>query len=138
MKVLIATTLTQGDHPDDYTWALDGELVYLPEADCSDRACGCDRGFAGMASARATSTAMVVERSDLSLDDLSLALIDSLSRQGWISDGWSSANDEVVDVLWSRLVQTLEHFPAGSIVEREGDMVRARAVVADENVARPR
>lgn len=132
MKVLIATTHTQGEQVDDYSWALDGELVYVPVDECSNPDCGCDRGFAGMASDRATTTAMVVDRSTLGPADLSILLIDSLTRQGWLADGWSAANEEFVDLVWSRLQQALEHFPVGSILERQGDVVRSRALAVDD------
>ena len=40
MRVLVATSHTQGERPDDYCWTIEGELVRLPllECDCPD--CG--------------------------------------------------------------------------------------------------
>src|SRR6478609_5270708 len=64
MKILVATALTQGTSPDDYHYGTEGELVLLQEPcdrDKNDPAgpCGCGRAFAGAASHRATTTAMV-------------------------------------------------------------------------------
>ena len=62
MKVLVATERGQGTKPDDYSWTAEGELVRLD--DCPDRYCRWT-GFSGVESHRATSTALVVEREDL-------------------------------------------------------------------------
>ena len=60
MLVLIATNELQGTAPDDYAWTVEGELVTPVATECAsaDR-CGCARGFPGLESARATTTAMV-------------------------------------------------------------------------------
>lgn len=120
VKVLVATTEAQGDRTDDYASAVDGELVYVPVT-------GCDRGFAGMASNLGTTTAMVVERLDLSVDHLWTALSDSLTRQGVLGDEWTDHDHEVFRRLFQRMLATASHFPIGSIVEREGERIRRRA-----------
>ena len=62
MKVLVATDAGQGEAPDDYCWTLEGELVTPLVAECArPQRCGCGRGFPGFGSARATTTAMVVD-----------------------------------------------------------------------------
>jgi hypothetical protein len=127
MNVLVATTEGQGARTDDYAWAIDGELVYIPALTCSDPGCGCGRGFAGMASARATTTAMVVERQDISANDLSNALSDSLERQGWLTGHWSEEDEDVFRDLFRRILMATSHFRPGSILERNGDYVRLRA-----------
>ena len=126
VNVLVATTEGQGDNPGDYAWAVDGELVYIPSLVCDNPGCGCGRGFAGMASNRATTTALVVERNDLSTNDLSNALSDSLERQGWLSGRWSEADEDLFRDLFQRLLMAASHFPAGSILERDGDYIRRR------------
>jgi hypothetical protein len=67
MKVLVATNETQGMFEDDYCSTVKGELVYIQTMACKNPACGCDRGFAGLSSERATTTAMVVDRPELTL-----------------------------------------------------------------------
>ncbi len=127
VKVLVATTEGQGERDDDYAWAVDGELVYIPGVECFNSRCGCSRGFAGMASAKATTTALVVDRADISANDLSNALADSLERQGWLTGHWSEDDEDLFRDLFQRILLAATHFPPGSIIERDGDYVRLRA-----------
>jgi hypothetical protein len=127
VKVLVATIEGQGARADDYALAVDGELVYVPSVVCDDDICGCSRGFAGMASARATTTALVVDRPDISANDLSNALSDSLERQGWLSGHWSESDEDVFRELFRRVLLAASHFVPGTIVERQGDFIRRRA-----------
>lgn len=61
MKVLVSTSRTQGGVTGDYDHSVTGELVAIPAEDCDEPRCGCSRGFAGLASHRATTTAEVIE-----------------------------------------------------------------------------
>lgn len=137
VKVLVATTERQGDRHDDYAWAVDGELVYVPTDNCDCPGCGCGRGFAGMASSRASTTALVVERNDLAVQDLSNALSDSLERQGRLSGGWSADDEELFRLLFQRLLVSGSHFPVGSVIEREGHLLRRRAQTEPLHVPEP-
>lgn len=125
VKLLVATLEGQGGRGDDYAGAVDGELVYIPVDACECAACGCTRGFAGMASGEATTTAMVVNRPDLATADLAAALTDSLERQGWLSGGDSAVERELL--RWLRAAA--DHFPAGAVLERDRHLVRRRAQV---------
>jgi hypothetical protein len=115
MKTLVATAHTQGMSLDDYHYCIEGELVWLQEPCDRDKndpdgPCGCGRGFAGAASHRATTTAMVVE-SDMTRDDVVLAFRTSLSDGGWPVE-WA---DEVADdnmVIAAQL-------PVGTIIVRK-------------------
>lgn len=126
MKVLVATSETQGMFEDDYCSTLDGELVYIQSVSCSNRRCGCSRGFAGMTSNRATTTAMVVDRPELSLNDVADALTDSLERGGWLKNCDEAATTEMVGGLLTMLVNITEPNEAGSVVRREGDLAYVR------------
>lgn len=137
VKVLVATTERQGDRHDDYAWAVDGELVYIPIDACDCPGCGCERGFAGMASSRATTTALVVDRVDLGSAELGRALSDSLERQGWLDPERSADQDELFRHLFQRLLVAAAHFPTGSIIEREGHLVRRRAQTEPLHVPSP-
>ena len=85
MLVLIATNELQGAAPGDYSFTVEGELVTPLAAECaSGERCGCNRGFPGLASGFATTTAMVVDRPGVTEDDLRDAVFDWLDRCGWI------------------------------------------------------
>lgn len=152
MLVLIATNELQGTHPDDYAWTVEGELVTPLATECTsgDR-CGCARGFPGLASARATTTAMVVERPGVTEDDLRDAVYDWLDRGGWIElleqtaversiaaghDGCLAVAeldeiDRIVDSLIDEHVEMIadvcDNFAEGTVVERHGTVVMARS-----------
>lgn len=126
VRILVATTEGQGTRPGDYAWAVEGELVYVPALVCDDPGCGCARGFAGMASGRSTTTALVVERADLSPNDVSNALSDSLERQGWLSGRWSESDEDLFRELYQRMLMAASHFAPGTVLERDGDYIRRR------------
>jgi hypothetical protein len=115
MKVLVATALTQGTSPDDYHFCIEGELVWLQEPCDRDKAnpdgpCGCGRGFAGAASHRATTTAMVVE-SAMTCDDVVLAFQTSLSDGGWPVEWADEVADQNLDIA--------AKLPVGTIIVRK-------------------
>jgi|GEM_PF-477750 len=122
MLVFEATTELQGVRDDDYHWANSGELVHLPVADCASPTCGCTRGFAGFTSHRATTTARVIERPDLTIEELCQQLADSLSAGGWIAS--ANASDPLVVELATEIVELAASFGRygpGAVIEREGD-----------------
>ncbi|MCU1360285.1 MAG: hypothetical protein JWN99_1574 [Ilumatobacteraceae bacterium] len=129
MRVLIATRRTQGAVAGDYCWALEGELVTPVTASCgSPDSCGCGRGFPGLASSRATTTAMVVERAQLNPDNLRLALRDSLDRGGWLQWSTDLEIDELLDAHVDAIAMVCHHFEAGAVVGRRDDAVFIRAL----------
>lgn len=140
MRVLTATSRTQGDRRDDHCHAVDGELVSLPVLECTCPGCGCDRAFAGLDSHRSTTTCVVAER-DLDPAALRRAVARSLAAQGWIDpaavddppevDLWDderALDDEVVDDVLARMRAVAEAFPPGTVLGRRdgGVVVRSR------------
>ena len=125
MKVLIATTRTQGSFDGDYSAALDGELVSFPMLDCDCPDCGCRRGMGGLSSHRATTTFEVVERPELDLETLFELVLDSV-----VAGGWGSPDDpELVAIVRSEvadLCRVAASFPAGTVLGRSGDHVYVR------------
>lgn len=117
MKILVATGWTQGTNPSDYHYCVEGELVWVQEPCDRDRAdpdggCGCGRGFAGAASHRATTTAMVVE-SDMTRDDVVLAFRTSLPDGGWPLQWAEDVADDNLEIA--------AQLPAGTIIVRKLD-----------------
>jgi hypothetical protein len=121
MRVLTATTLTNGERDNDFDWCTAGELVMfgvICDRDWKDpdNGCGCGRSFSGMHSHRATTTALVEDR-ELSAGDLDLAVRASLEDGGWIDT--SVPDDEakaVIDEAVGMIRHVAEHFPAGTVV----------------------
>jgi hypothetical protein len=129
MRVLVATDKTQGRVDGDYCWTVEGELVLgKPLLECAspDR-CGCGRGFPGLASCRATTTAMVVDRPHIGRAELGQAILDSMDRQGWLQ--WME-QDEIEDGVEDEIAlieEVTAAFPDGAIVGRHGNDVVMRA-----------
>lgn len=126
MKVLVATQETQGTNDGDYCWTVDGELVYIQGLTCANPKCGCDRGFAGMSSSRATTTAMVVDRPDLAERDVAAALTASLERGGWLAGASEEETKEIIDEYLAVVDAVTTATADGTVVRRRGDMVFAR------------
>lgn len=124
MRVLTATQLTNGAMPGDYHHCVEGELVYMQDP-CDmdlrdpDGPCGCGRGFSGMSSHRATSTALVTE-SDLTRADVREALRSSLEAGGWLDPLYVTAQegDTLVNEARLNMARVAAHFPTGSVVRR--------------------
>ncbi len=134
MRVLVATHHTNGQVAGDYDHCVDGELVYMQDPCDSDLrdpdgGCGCGRGFAGMSSHRASTTAMVVDR-PLGPEDLREALRSSLEAGGWLDPAFCPPDlaVEVVEGLAAEVRALAEHFPLGSIVRRRLDRYTATRV----------
>lgn len=131
MKVLVATARTQGSRHDDYHWCVEGELVRIGEPCARDRAdpdggCGCGRGFGGLNSHRATTTARVAEV-PLARADYSEAIRSSLWQQGW--EPCPCCVEQEADDLAALVLG----WPVGAVVERRLDELVVR--VLPESVA---
>jgi hypothetical protein len=148
MLVLIATNELQGTAPDDYGFTVEGELVTPLAAECSSgERCGCNRGFPGLASGFATTTAMIADRPGVADDDLRDAVFDWLDRSGWIDlfeetardrlgsgDGAIDPDDDVDDLIESIIDEHVDcihavcsAYPVGTVVMRQGSQVSARS-----------
>lgn len=126
MRVLVATACTQGDRANDYNFCIEGELVRINEVCARDRGdpdggCGCGRGFGGLNSHRATTTARVAEV-PLSLEEYALAVESSLQQQGW-NPCPDCAMAEAVD-----LAALVLGWPVDSVVERRLDQLVVRSL----------
>jgi hypothetical protein len=125
MKVLTATSCTQGQRGNDFHWCIEGELVHFGMVCAADRAdpdggCGCGRAFAGLNSHRATTTAMIREIERFTRDDYIEAIRSSLSQQGWDPGTAEDEADELISLIWD--------WPVGAVAERRLDRVAVRLV----------
>jgi hypothetical protein len=126
MRVLVATARTQGDRANDYNFCIEGELVRINEVCARDRGdpdggCGCGRGFGGLNSHRATTTARIADV-PLSLEEYALAVESSLQQQGW-NPCPDCVMAESVD-----LAALVLGWPADSVVERRLDQLVVRSL----------
>lgn len=122
MKILVATSQTQGTADGDYHYCIEDELVWMQEPcdrDTRDPAmpCGCGRGFAGAASHRATTTAKVVD-SELTRGELILAFRTSLADGGWPAAWADAIADDNIIAAAQFAVGTVVGRNIESLVER--------------------
>jgi len=144
MLVLVATNELQGNSPDDYSFTVEGELVTALANECaSGEDCGCNRGFPGLASGFATTTAMVADRPGILGSDLRDAVFDWLDRGGWIDLIETAAQeradafqppDDVDDLIESIIDEHVDmirsictSYPEGTILTRRGSLVMSRS-----------
>jgi hypothetical protein len=148
MRVLVATTELQGLTPGDFAHTVNGELVTTTVTQCDCPDCGCDRGFAGLASRRATTTAMVIEHPHITTSDLRDAIFDYLVAGGWLEllresneqarrdaddrDGLDSFDDtdlmieELIDEHLDLIGFICNRFEPGTVISRTGTLVWSR------------
>ncbi|WP_019816173.1 DUF7715 family protein [Saccharomonospora saliphila] len=123
VKTLVATAATQGARDSDYHWCVEGELVWIAPACRTDRddpdgGCGCGRGFAGLSSHRATTTAMVRTLDGISRQDYVMVLGASLVEQGYdLLDA---------DALADSLLDLVSDLPDGAVLEHRLDYLQVR------------
>ena len=125
MKVLTATSTGQGRRPNDFSFTIEGELVWLGLVCASDRrdpdgGCGCGRAFSGLNSHRATTTARVrdlrMTRNDL---------IDALGSY-YESAGYGVVPRRELKAEVAGMLELVSGFPEDAIVERRLDHLRQR------------
>lgn len=125
MKVLVATARSQGARGNDYHHAVEGELVRIDppcrkDRDDADGRCGCGRGFSGMNSQQATTTARVAEV-PLTSAEYAEALRSSLEQAGYDSCSCRSQDEA------GALVELAAGWPVGTVVERRLDRFARRS-----------
>jgi hypothetical protein len=132
MKVLTATTETQGWRSDDFCWTVEGEMVIFPPIECDchvfDDHCGCRRAMAGLVSQRATTTIKVADREELDTESYYALIVDGLRDQGYVT-GELLNDPEVtkwVQGLMDDLMRVADAYPVETILERRGDVISAR------------
>ena len=129
MKVIVATSATQGTRPTDFDDCVEGELVWMLEP-CPESkrnpcgACGCGRSFSGMNSHGSTTTSLVRDIPDLTIADYAKALKASFEAQGWCSCCTSRNLDDIVE----ELIDLASEWPEGAVLERRLDWLHIRTL----------
>jgi hypothetical protein len=126
VKLLTATSLSQGYRANDFDFCIEGELVHIDPPCATDRHdpdghCGCGRSFGGLNSHLATTTAMIREIDGFTSEDYVEALRSSLEQQGW--DAAEAVHEAAA------LHCLAQHWPAGTVLERRLDQIAARGVI---------
>ena len=130
MKVMVATSQTQGKRNNDFSWTEEGELVKFGmecDGEDVDGKCGCRRSFAGFKTHKAGTTAMVVER-DMTREDFFDEMCEALKQEGWYrpdEDFGLSVSD--IDEEVDELLNIANGFPVGSVLEKRGNKIQERA-----------
>lgn len=134
VKVLVATTETQGWRGNDFSFHIDGELVYLgfvcdSSAESPDDRCGCGRSFSGMTSKKGGTTAKVVEMDGFERDDYRAALAKALDEGGWLM-GPAAEDAEFIDTSLQELLDLLDTAEVGDIIEHRYPRINVRRINA--------
>lgn len=121
-KVLVSTTVSQGQAPGDFCWVPDGELVARYGMVCDDErpdgsGCGCGRSFAGLTTHKGTTTAMVIE-STMTENQWRAALHQTLVDTGWAE--YMPAEDlaGVIDEVAALDLYAAAALPVGAVLGR--------------------
>ena len=130
MKLLVSTKETQGQRKNDYSWTEDGELLFMGmglecDGESVDGRCGCKRGFSGLTTHKATTTAKVVE-----IDFTKEEILNRLEAH--FRDDWQMKPDECVQFAKDCLEDALHVtsiFKVGAVVERRGERIQTRKVL---------
>ncbi len=132
MKILTATSQTQGQRASDYNWCVDGEVVTAAGVICDrdrregpDGGCGCGRGFTGLNSHKATTTAIVRDLDGYTLEDLAEAVRSYRQQAGWAELAGGEA-DKLAAEEAADLAELAAAYPPGTIIERRLDDVQSR------------
>ncbi|MFJ1536385.1 hypothetical protein ACIOFV_50280 [Streptomyces mirabilis] len=127
MKLLTATSRTQGQRDNDFNWCVEGELVIVGPIVCDrdaedpDGGCGCGRAFAGLNSGKSTTTALVKDL-DFTRTDAAEAIRSALEQSGMAR--YYDAEDVAETV--ENALDAAAHFNVGDVIERRLDDVTAR------------
>ena len=129
MLVLVATKELQGTAADDYSHTVEGELVTPVVAECcSPDRCGCAAGFPGLASSRATTTAIIADLAHLTEQDVRDVVEGALQRDGWFDFIDESDVHELIDEHVDAIAAVCATFPVGTVIGRRGSQVFRRSI----------
>jgi hypothetical protein len=122
MKLLVATTKTQGDKKNDFNWLPSDEYVvmgFICDRDTQDPegGCGCGRSFEGIDHLKAATTAEVVEV------DFDRAKWVDMVRLSKTKAGWADMDDfdAFYTAIADEMIGLVADLPVGTVVGRRLD-----------------
>ena len=115
MKIIVATTQTQGQRPGDFNFVPEGEVVIVSDCDCLHAGCECSRSMVGVKCGKGTTTMMVLE-SGMSREEYRRLIRDA--NKGYEDLG---VDESVFDEQADSLLELADQFPAGVVIERDGE-----------------
>lgn len=130
MHVLVARRRTQGMDPDDYSGAMDGELVLLSVGDRDPRWTATQRTrgrhFLGLESRAPTTTAEIIDL------DVTASVVIGYVREVLSRDRSRDADalTAAAHQLGTEMLELARHFAVGTVVEKRGELVIARSTGA--------
>src|SRR5690349_10280626 len=110
MKIIVATSETQGQRPGDFNFVPDGEIVTVSDCDCLHPGCDCARSMVGINSGKGTTTMKVVE-SDITLEEYRRLIGEA--NQSYAEFG---VDDDVFNEQADALLDLAIQFPAGAVI----------------------
>jgi hypothetical protein len=122
LRILVATSRTQGQRANDFNWIPDGEPVYLGmqcDGERPDDRCGCARAWTGMTGHKAGTTATVAVTT-LTREAYRAAFGASLLDAGW------DIPPADIDDMAGELLDIAAQFDPGTILEHRGTQIRVR------------
>ncbi len=130
MKVIVASSKTQGQRKNDFFNGEAGELLYFG-SECDrgtvDDRCGCKRALSGIKSHRATTTGEVAER-DLTDEQIREMFQASLLEAGWLKAGEGDPYGILEGTIqdFKTLCGFAARLEVGTPIERRGSTLRSR------------
>ena len=126
MKLLVATTETQGQRNNDFCFVPEGEIVHHYTLECDgeaiDGVCGCRRSMSGLKCYKGTTTMKCV---DVEITEAELkGLIFDFYCKGWkmsLIDATKAG-----EVEGAELMRLAGYFAVGAIVEKRGSNLQVR------------
>ena len=124
MKIIVATSETQGQRSGDFNFVPDGEIVMISDCDCLHPGCDCVRSMVGINSGKGTTTMKVVE-SDITLEEYRRLIGEA--GQGYAELG---VDDQIFNEQAAALLDLAMQFPVGTVIERDGENFNQRPISA--------
>lgn len=119
MRVLKATSKTQGHKSTDFCWTTEGEILRQGFVCCDSERCGCDRSLVGVESNKSTTT-FLVDEAPMTEEELWRAISDS-----YVAAGFGADDESIEDsIAMHRMAEVL---PLGAVCDLTGQVLSIRA-----------